>query len=500
MKKNVRNIIIATALSVSLIGCSWVNASSTGFGEGINGLMSVAEKAFSFFKPNNNGMQQQSNMQRNNQNTVISSAENVSLDTIINTADIFTNRDLTQQTDTSSAKNITVADSQTIDITEEGVYVISGSAKNCTIKVNADEAAKVQLVLDGVSITNDSFPAIYVVSADKCFITSTSAKNTLAVTGEFTADSDTNTDAVIFSKDDIIFNGTGTIEITSSYGNGISGKDDVKFTGGTYNITSTEDAIEAKDSIAVSAGDFTINTEKDALHSENEDEQTKGYIYISGGAFDITSKSDAIQGNTAVKIDGGTFNITASEGIESTYLQINDGTITISASDDGINATTKSTAFAVPTVEINGGSLNITMGAGDTDAIDANGNIIINGGQIDITAQVSSFDYDGTAEFNGGTIIINGTAVDQIPQSMMPGGRGGFGGGRGFGGQMPENFNGQMPDNFNGQMPENFNGQVPDNFEQMPKGFSGKMQNGYGRGGRQGFVNENTTETSTVTA
>ena len=46
---------------------------------------------------------------------------------------------------------------------------------------------------------------------------------------------------------------------------------------------------------------------------------------------------------------------------------------------------------------------------------------------------MSSFDYDGTAQFNGGTIIINGTQVDSIPQSMMGGGRGGMGGMGGMG-------------------------------------------------------------------
>ena len=88
-------------------------------------------------------------------------------------------------------------------------------------------------------------------------------------------------------------------------------------------------------------------------------------------------------------------------------------------------------------VEVNGGSITIVMGQGDTDAIDANGNIIVNGGTINITAQVSSFDYDGTAEYNGGTIIINGSQVDSIPQSMMGGGgMGGMGGFQGRGGRM----------------------------------------------------------------
>ena len=67
------------------------------------------------------------------------------------------------------------------------------------------------------------------------------------------------------------------------------------------------------------------------------------------------------------------------------------------------------------------------MGAGDTDGVDSNGNIYVNGGTINVTGN-STFDYDGTAEFNGGTIIVNGTQVDTIPNQMM-GGKGGNMGG-----------------------------------------------------------------------
>lgn len=349
---------------------------------------------------------------------------------IIDTTDLFSNRDLLQTPDLSDAKSIQVSDGQTINITEAGTYVISGTANNCTIKVEADKESKVQLVLDGVTITNSNSPAIYVVSADKCFITTTDSTNTLSVTGTFTSDGDTNTDAVIFSKDDLVFNGLGTLTISSS-NNGISGKDDIKFTGGTYNITSVKDSVEANDSIAICDGTFNITSSKDAFHSENDDDNTSGWIYISDGTFNIQSASDGIQGTSAVQIDNGTLTIQSSEGIEATYVQINGGTIDITASDDGINAAKKSTAYSTPTIEINGGYITIVMGQGDTDAIDANGNIIVNGGTIDITAQMSSFDYDGTAQYNDGTIIINGSLVNAIPQSMMGGGRGGMMGGQG---------------------------------------------------------------------
>lgn len=352
----------------------------------------------------------------------------------LDTSDLFSKRDLSQTADLTDAQTITVADNKTITITEEGVYVIKGSAENCTITVNADKSAKIQLVLDGVSITNDDFPAIYVISADKCFITTTDSTNTLAVTGEFTADGETNTNGVIFSKDDLVLNGVGTLNITSSYGNGIVGKDDIKVTGGTYSITSANHGIKANDSISVNGGTFTINSKKDGLHCENDDDGSVGWIYIADGEFNITASSDGIQATTILQIDGGTINIKSSEGLEASYIQINGGNITISASDDGINAAKKSTAITTPTVEINGGEVTVTMGQGDTDGIDANGNIYINGGTVSVTGN-STFDYDGVGQINGGTVYVNGSKVTTLPNQMMGGGMGGsFGGNGGMGG------------------------------------------------------------------
>lgn len=345
----------------------------------------------------------------------------------------FSERDLEQTADSSEAQKITVADNKTIDITAEGVYTISGSAENCTIRVNADDSAKVQLVLDGVDIENENFPAIYVLSADKVFITTTDTENTITVSGQFTTDDENNTDAVIYSKDDIVLNGTGTLNVTSYYGNGISGKDDMKITGGTYNIKSALDAFEANDTISVCDGTFNISTNKDGFHCEND--EAEGSITISDGTFTINGASDGIQACAVLQIDGGDFDITASEGLEATYIVINDGNITINASDDGINASTSTSAYETAIV-FNGGNVNVSVGQGDTDAIDSNGSIYVNGGTINVTSQMSSFDYDKTAEFNGGTIIINGQEVSEIPQSMMAGGmRGGmnsgFDGGRG---------------------------------------------------------------------
>lgn len=346
-------------------------------------------------------------------------------------ADVFSERDLEQEADLAEAQYIDLTSGEDITISEEGVYVLSGNVTDVTIIVEAEDEAKVQIVLDDVSIANTDTPAIYVKSGDKVFITTTDSENTLEVTGTFTADGETNLDAVIFSKSDLTLNGVGTLEITSDSENGITSKDDLKVTGGTYVISAETDGLEANDGIAIYDGNFTITSGKDGIHSENEDDTSLGYIYIAGGTFTINSSDDGIQGTTVVKIDDGSITIKAStEGIEGTYIIFNGGTIDLYATDDGINATAKSSYYDVA-IEVNGGDLKVEVGSGDTDAFDANGSIYVNGGTINITAPTSSFDYDATAELNGGTVTVNGEVVTEIPESMMGGGGQMNGGGPG---------------------------------------------------------------------
>ena len=60
------------------------------------------------------------------------------------------------------------------------------------------------------------------------------------------------------------------------------------------------------------------------------------------------------------------------------------------------------------------------MAQGDTDAVDSNGDLRITGGTLRITAQ-SAFDFDGTVTFTGGTVIVNGSEITTVTNSMMTG-------------------------------------------------------------------------------
>lgn len=207
-------------------------------------------------------------------------------------------------------------DGNVITITSGGTYIISGTLTEGQLVVDADDE-KVQLVLDNADITCATSAAIYVKSAGKTFITlAEGSENILMNTAEFEAIDDNNIDAVIFSKDDLALNGSGTLTINSENGHGIVSKDDLKITGGTYNITAASHALSGKDSVRIAAGTFNLVSGKDGIHSENADDSSKGYVYIAGGEFTIDSTGDGIDASNIVQIDGGTFDITAGGGVE----------------------------------------------------------------------------------------------------------------------------------------------------------------------------------------
>ena len=382
----------------------------------------------------------------------------------MSTDDLLSAEDTDAIGDLSGAERVTLGSGKNVEITSGGVYVLSGEASGTSVVVDAGKSETVRLVLDGVSIANTDSPGIYVKSADKVIVTTTDTDNSISVTGSFVSDGETNTDAAIFSKDDLVLNGAGSLEISSTE-NGVTSKDDLKITGGSLSIECSADALEANDSIVISDGAVTISTDKDGLHAKDDEDDGAGYVAILGGKLDITAGDDGIHATTAVRIDDGTVTINAAEGIEGTQITINGGSIDITASDDGINAARKSSAYT-PSVTFNGGETKITMGQGDTDGVDSNADLYINGGTVDVTGQ-SPFDYDGTASHTGGTIIVNGEETDSITNQFGGGAPGGMQGGpggiqRGFSGEIPEDFSGEMPEDFPGEMPEGAPGEMPE--------------------------------------
>ena len=305
--------------------------------------------------------------------------------------------------DYNTEKAVYLSPEDNLTITQAGVYILSGNYQNKMITVDAGEEDKIQIVLENTVLTNENGPAIYVRSADKVFITAAEGtENTISDgSGYKLTDNETTLDAAVFSKEDLTINGSGKLTINGKNKHAVVSKDDLVITAKNLTVTAVNSCLCGKDSVKISEAAVSAAAGTDGIHSDE-----------------------------IVMLLSGTVNIRASEGIEATYILITGGDLSIQASDDGINAARKSADYT-PTVEITGGSVTVTMGAGDTDGIDSNGNIIITGGTIYVNGN-SPFDYDGSATFTGGTVYVNGSQVTTLPNQMM----GGFGGWGGFRGGM----------------------------------------------------------------
>ena len=217
--------------------------------------------------------------------------------------DCFTERDLAGTWDATATailltgdtaetpSHVVDIDGGTVTILDGGVYVLSGTLDNGTIIVDVKDDERVQLVLNGASITASSGAAIRVLQADKVFITLADGTENALTSLSF--DEDSAVDAAIYSDEDLTFNGTGTLVIESPAGSGIDGKDDIKFASGIYVITAAGQGIDANDSVRIADGNFTITTDGDAIRSRHENNDELGYIYIWGGTFDITTGGGA---------------------------------------------------------------------------------------------------------------------------------------------------------------------------------------------------------------
>ena len=242
-------------------------------------------------------------------------------------AGLFSKRDFDTSYDAAAAVRIELGDGILCDepsvkvengratISVEGTYILSGSTTEGMIIIDADKTAKVQLVLDNVSITSGSSAPIYVKQADKVFITlAENSVNELTNGGSFEAIDENNIDAAVFSKDDLTINGSGSLTVSSPAGHGIASNDSLSITGGSFEINCASNGLKANDDICIADGAFTITSGKDAVQAEHDENPDKGYVYIAGGSYDISAEGDGVSASAYMQIDGGSFTLITGGG------------------------------------------------------------------------------------------------------------------------------------------------------------------------------------------
>lgn len=230
-----------------------------------------------------------------------------------------------------------------ISITAHGTYVLTGTLNDGQIYVDCVDAGEVTLILNNANIHNEDGACIYIKKAQVAQVELYEGSvNTLSDGDSYTFDNpeEDEPDSCLFSKEDLVIQGTGTLNVEANYMNAIVSKDGLTIKDGIYNLNAINHGIKGKDYLTINGGELNITAIGDGIKSTNYETELVGYVEINGGTLNITSDDEAIQGVSRVTFNGGTTNITANNnGIKcATNIEFNDGTVVLDAVDNALDA------------------------------------------------------------------------------------------------------------------------------------------------------------------
>lgn len=177
----------------------------------------------------------------------------------------------------------------------------------------------------------------------------------------------------------------------------------------SVNTDESADTSECTCTLEISGGSFYLNCADDAVHSD-------AYINITGGVFVIFTGDDGVHADTLLEVGtenstsaGPVINVqTSYEGLEAGTVNIYNGTIRVTASDDGINAAGGSDSTD-NNMGFNPGGMRPGMGNQQT-ANTVSYSINVYGGDIIINANSDGFDSNGALNLLGGEIVVWGAS------------------------------------------------------------------------------------------
>ncbi len=302
-----------------------------------------------------------------------------------------------------------------VDSTKKMTLIVSGVLDG-SIVINKPDG-KFQLILDGVTITANTGPAINFQTEKRVFLVINDGTVNHVTDSSIhpLMDSGSKTKAAIFSEEQLIISGHGELNVSGMYKHGIASDDYLKIRSGHIKIhTALSDGLRANDYVAIDGGEIEINADGDGIEVE------KGFVGINGGRLTIHSNNDGIKASNQeddptitpyVMINHGVMMInSAKKGIVSDgNLAMHGGVVSVHSTGDGL--------FAKGRIALMGGYLYAH--SAEKQSLDGDQGIELSGGiailQSDGTEPALKSDDDQII-IKGGTIVIAG-AVDLMIQS-----------------------------------------------------------------------------------
>lgn len=285
-------------------------------------------------------------------------------------------------------------------IPEAGVYRLSGEIANGCIRVSLAEKGDVWLLLDGVSVHNESGAALTSSGCKKLILTlAEGSANTLSQ-GSTEPLAEDN-DAAVYVRDDLTINGTGALLIEGGYRDGINCRDSLRIAGGQITVNAVDDGIVGKDEVVIADGEVSVAAQTgDGIKATNDEDEKRGFVAIAGGRVSVATGEGSASATRTARDGWGRWdtapseNSTASQkGIKAkTSLNISGGELTVDSVDDALHANS---------IAISGGKL--TLSSGD-DGAHADSELAISGGELSVLRS-----YEGLEATN---IVISGGELD----------------------------------------------------------------------------------------
>lgn len=336
----------------------------------------------------------------------------------------YDDEDFVETWDENSATKITLKESladvsgnganasgSKVTITNAGTYVISGKLTDGQIIVNVEEKGTVRLILNNADITSSTSSAIQIDAAKKAIITiAASSTNNISDANRTVAEDEEYTSA-IYSKADLIINGSGTLNVNANLAQGIKSKDDLCVISGNININSVTGGMVGKDLMNVYGGNITINAGGDGIKSTYDTDTSKGNVIISGGTINIISGNDGIQAENELYIYDGTITIKTGGGAaastSTTTTNNNFGNNRYMTGSQSTTTTTDEESYkglkATNAIVITNG--NITVDSKD-DSVHSNGSFAISNGTLMLTSGDDGIHAETTLTVDGGEVTV----------------------------------------------------------------------------------------------